>query len=539
MKERELHSKRHNNSFDATHFSLGDTKILPDYKTLKTFDEIDNMSRNIIEEAYTPPSDTVSNPFFFRIHLSPADKIKVALMSVFLVPIRIILVVFFLLITWLGCYIGQIGLSWKDLHEKPILGFRRDTLKPPLAFVMRLMFQCGGLSWSFKGELAKQKKAPILVVGPHSSLLDGVVVLLLGGLSPVTKAASEYIPFFGTILNFIQPVYVKRNDPNSRQNTVREITRRATSKDWSQIIIFPEGTCTNRSCLITFKLGAFVPGVPVQPILIRYPNELNTLTWTWDGPSAFKTLWITLCQLRTNMEIEYLPVYVPSEEEKKDPQLYAENVRMFMAKALQIPVSSYSYDDLKLLDDDASDPNSTIVRFRLQKLLTRNQILFKDLDDEILKVKAIIKSRDDPHVSFSEFAHLVGVQPNRTAKSYFEVIDIDKTGRVDLRCYLAGLWLMHPTEVHRAEKAFETFCNGGDGIGLEDFVQLAWMLLEVPKSVSLPLFEKLDTESAEKVYLDDFRNFVLETPQWAAAFTPNEPSIDEDQDENDDHTKRD
>ncbi|XP_064466467.1 lysophosphatidylcholine acyltransferase 1-like isoform X3 [Ornithodoros turicata] len=497
------------------------------------------MSRNIIEEAYTPPSDTVSNPFFFRIHLSPADKIKVALMSVFLVPIRIILVVFFLLITWLGCYIGQIGLSWKDLHEKPILGFRRTVQVISRVFIL-MCVRCAGFHVIVRGQKVPPAEAPILVVAPHSSFFDTVVAMHGYPLpAAVVRSKSKDIFLLSTILNFIQPVYVKRNDPNSRQNTVREITRRATSKDWSQIIIFPEGTCTNRSCLITFKLGAFVPGVPVQPILIRYPNELNTLTWTWDGPSAFKTLWITLCQLRTNMEIEYLPVYVPSEEEKKDPQLYAENVRMFMAKALQIPVSSYSYDDLKLLDDDASDPNSTIVRFRLQKLLTRNQILFKDLDDEILKVKAIIKSRDDPHVSFSEFAHLVGVQPNRTAKSYFEVIDIDKTGRVDLRCYLAGLWLMHPTEVHRAEKAFETFCNGGDGIGLEDFVQLAWMLLEVPKSVSLPLFEKLDTESAEKVYLDDFRNFVLETPQWAAAFTPNEPSIDEDQDENDDHTKRD
>lgn len=51
-------------------------------------------------------------------------------------------------------------------------------------------------------------------------------------------------------------------------------------------MIFPEGTCTNRSCLITFKCGAFYPGVPVQPVCIRYPNKLDTVTWTWEGPGA-------------------------------------------------------------------------------------------------------------------------------------------------------------------------------------------------------------------------------------------------------------
>lgn len=53
-----------------------------------------------------------------------------------------------------------------------------------------------------------------------------------------------------------------------------------------QVLIFPEGTCTNRSCLITFKHGAFYPGVPVQPVCIRYPNKLDTVTWTWEGPGA-------------------------------------------------------------------------------------------------------------------------------------------------------------------------------------------------------------------------------------------------------------
>lgn len=36
------------------------------------------------------------------------------------------------------------------------------------------------------------------------------------------------------------------------------------------MVIFPESTCTNGTALITFKHGAFMPGVPVQPITIEY-----------------------------------------------------------------------------------------------------------------------------------------------------------------------------------------------------------------------------------------------------------------------------
>ena len=58
------------------------------------------------------------------------------------------------------------------------------------------------------------------------------------------------------LTNFTQPVYVSREDPNSRENTIKEIRDRARDKGkWPQIVIFPEGTCTNRKSLITFKPG--------------------------------------------------------------------------------------------------------------------------------------------------------------------------------------------------------------------------------------------------------------------------------------------
>jgi lysophosphatidylcholine acyltransferase/lyso-PAF acetyltransferase len=43
-------------------------------------------------------------------------------------------------------------------------------------------------------------------------------------------------------------------------------------------------------------------------------------------------LWHTLAQLVNHCELEYLPVYTPSEEEKMNPQLFANNVRQVLAE---------------------------------------------------------------------------------------------------------------------------------------------------------------------------------------------------------------
>lgn len=60
------------------------------------------------------------------------------------------------------------------------------------------------------------------------------------------------------------------------------------------------------------------------------------MTWTWEGPGLALIVWMCLCKLWTTLEIEYLPVYHPNEQEQSDPYLYAENVRQIMARALKV-----------------------------------------------------------------------------------------------------------------------------------------------------------------------------------------------------------
>ena len=45
---------------------------------------------------------------------------------------------------------------------------------------------------------------------------------------------------------------------------------------------------------------------------------------------------LLLCQFVNNMTVTRLPVYYPSQEEKDNPKLYAENVRRLMAREVYI-----------------------------------------------------------------------------------------------------------------------------------------------------------------------------------------------------------
>ncbi|XVE86272.1 hypothetical protein DITRI_Ditri18aG0022100 [Diplodiscus trichospermus] len=70
-----------------------------------------------------------------------------------------------------------------------------------------------------------------------------------------------------------------RFSPPSRKNVVNEIKRRASCDAFLRVLLFPEGTTTNTKVLISFQLGAFIPGHLIQPIVVRYPHVNFDQSW--------------------------------------------------------------------------------------------------------------------------------------------------------------------------------------------------------------------------------------------------------------------
>ncbi|XP_063363150.1 lysophosphatidylcholine acyltransferase isoform X1 [Cydia amplana] len=467
----------------------------------------------------------ILNPFVHKLELDNTyDKIKTAIFTVILLPFRVIVICYLIVTAWFLACIGLYGLSEEDLRRKPMTGWR-SKLRFSILSLMRLVVVIAGFHrvkiLGAKHAPSDHREAPVVVMAPHSSFFDAIAIVCLGAPSVVAKADTARLPFIGQLINYTQPVYVWRDDPNSRANTIKEIIQRATSKeDWPQILIFPEGTCTNRSCLITFKSGGFYPGVPVQPVTIRYPNARDTVTWTWEGPGALKLLWLTLTQVHSSCEIEFLPVYYPSEEERRDPKLYARNVRDVMAKALGVPVLDYTYDDCRLIAKakQLGIPSAPSVRevaeLRAQLGLERSQI-----ELHLISQGAARRAR---WLGAEEFARRLGLQPG-DAQRLAQLFIQPSSGLIYFPDYLlcaAFLMTQHAPLTQLLSYAFKLYDSTGTGrVNAATFEEIAGRCLGLCQEDAHNTFGQADLDEKGWLTYDEFIAFAQKKSFFSFLFT--------------------
>uniref|UniRef100_H2LKA7 Lysophosphatidylcholine acyltransferase 1 n=1 Tax=Oryzias latipes TaxID=8090 RepID=H2LKA7_ORYLA len=434
-----------------------------------------------------------------------------------LFPIRLFMAAFMMLLAWPFAFLATIGRSETTVEPQCLWRRLVDVI---LKLIMRAMWFAGGFHWmTIKGQRALPTEAPILTLAPHSSYFDAIPVTMTMS-SIVMKAESKDIPLWGTLIKYIRPVFVSRSDQNSRKKTVEEIKRRAHSRgEWPQIMIFPEGTCTNRSCLITFKPGAFIPAVPVQPVVIRYPNKLDSITWTWQGPGAFAILWLTLCQLHNEFVIEFLPIYTPSEEEKKNPALFAVNVRRVMAQALGVPITDYSFEDcqLAMAEGQLKLPVETCL-LEFARLVRRLGLKPANSEKVLQDYGNRARKLEGQKLDLQGFAHFLDVPVSDMLRDMFALFDEDEDNSMDIREYVIALSVVcRPTKTLETMKlAFKMFEAEEDSAITE--AELAVMLktaLGVTHLDVSHLFTAIDIADTGKMTFDKFRCFVEENPDFS------------------------
>uniref|UniRef100_A0AAR2KGS3 EF-hand domain-containing protein n=1 Tax=Pygocentrus nattereri TaxID=42514 RepID=A0AAR2KGS3_PYGNA len=428
-------------------------------------------------------------------------SLQIGVMTLTLFPIRLFVAAFMMLLAWPFAFIATMGRS--EAAVEPQCLWRR-VVDIILRTIMRVMWFAGGFHWiSVKGRQALPTEAPILTLGPHSSYFDAIPVTMTMA-TIVMKAESKDIPLWGTLIKYIRPVFVSRSDQDSRRKTVEEIKRRAQSGgEWPQIMIFPEGTCTNRSCLITFKPGAFIPAVPIQPVVIRYPNKLVS------------PLVVLLC-------FQFLPIYTPNEEEKRNPPLFAHNVRRLMAKALDVPVTDYSFEDcqlamaegqLKLPVDTCLLEFARLVR-RLGQKRENSEKLLKEYSKRARKLQGQRQSLED-------FAQFLDLPLSDVLRDMFALFDEQEDGTVDIREFVVAFSVVcRPAKTLETIKlAFTMFGDEDDWAITEG--ELACILrtaLGVAELRVSRLFSAIDVDDSGKLTFEMFQSFVEQQPDFAEEF---------------------
>jgi len=185
-----------------------------------------------------------------------------------------------------------------------------------------------------EGEAEDSSYQPGAIVSNHISYLDILYHMSASFPSFVAKRSVARLPLVGLISKCLGCVYVQRESKSSDFKGVSGVvTERLEAAHHSKLapmmLLFPEGTTTNGDFLLPFKTGAFLARTPVLPVILRYPYQ--RFSPAWDTISGVRHVVLLLCQFVNYLEVIRLPVYCPSEKEKNDPKLYADNVRKLMA----------------------------------------------------------------------------------------------------------------------------------------------------------------------------------------------------------------
>jgi len=197
-----------------------------------------------------------------------------------------------------------------------------------------------------------------IVAAPHSGTFDWSLIVARATrlFSPIIKSEAYEGPL-NRLVRTTMPVSVERTSRESRSNAVKDQTLRLTEgwkKGWFPVVCFPEGTNGNRKQLLKFKAGPFIAGQPLVPVLMSYPqdeqvDDNDLATWPHFGRGVAMTIFLGMCRLQTKIVYTFLDTYHPTEEEKQNPSLYAENVRQVMSKELKKKTSDWTFEDAKLM----------------------------------------------------------------------------------------------------------------------------------------------------------------------------------------------
>ncbi|KDD76656.1 hypothetical protein H632_c147p2 [Helicosporidium sp. ATCC 50920] len=265
---------------------------------------------------------------------------------VLLVPIRALLALVLVVSYWLFCIVSPVIPEKQRFALIPLLG--RWHCRACL-FVMGFI----KINWVImEPEGGASSGAPPAggIVSNHTSWADILVHMSRSFPAFVARDATKATPFIGLISQLMGCVYVDRIRADKSQNGVAELVRdrmRQTSAGESlssrHLLLYPEGTTSNGKYILPFKTGAFLAGVPVQPVIIQY--EKGWISPTWESIPIHRHLILLLAHPCHSATFTELPVYVPNAEERADPRLYATNVRELMMKAGGFENTAATFED--------------------------------------------------------------------------------------------------------------------------------------------------------------------------------------------------
>lgn len=456
----------------------------------------------------------------FRNHTEQIGSLYEWAKVLLCLPLAIVRLTLAILTTLIGLLIAKaILLGWTQ-KQTPMPRWRRKLLYITRLLARFILF-CFGYHWIRRlGKPSKREVAPI-VVSNHVSYIDPIFFFYELFPSFVSSASHSNIPGIGAIIRPMQVINVDRSSADSKRDAVKEINNRAQCNEFPHVMLFPEGTTTNGKALIFFQLGAFMPGLPVQPVILRYP--FVHFDNSWGNISILKLLFRMLTQFHNFIEIEYLPVIFPSQREKDHAAFFAKKVKNVMARAMNVAETNHSYGDL-ILSTKASELNLSPTSAYMVEMATMEKLFHistHEAKDFLEKFGAMYPSNSGC-VTEDQFLEALELPRTMFSKKIFGFFEKEDEGCITFREFLAGsaFILKHPSFGRLSRAAFDSCDFQKKGFLSYSEVERSLRLVfpDISELQVQRMMTKLDMDGDDSVSWDDFRMFMEKYPELLGVF---------------------
>ncbi|XP_060218721.1 lysophospholipid acyltransferase LPEAT2 isoform X1 [Lycium barbarum] len=467
-----------------------------------------------------PGSSSTVDPF--RNNTPRVEGLYEWLKIVVCVPIALVRLLLFGLSLCVGYVATKAALyRWKDRHN-PMPKWR-SRLMCVTRFATRTILFSFGYHWiRRKGKPAPREIAPV-VVSNHVSYIDPIFFFYELFPTIVASESHDSMPFVGTIIRAMQVIYVNRFSPTSRKHAVDEIKRKASCDQFPRVLLFPEGTTTNGRAIISFQLGAFIPGYPIQPVIVRYPHV--HFDQSWGNVSLAMLMFRMFTQFHNFMEVEYLPVISPHENRKENAVRFAQRTGNAIASALNVVQTSHSYGDVLLLGKalEANQENPSLYMVEMAALEAEFHLSTLEALD-FLDVFLSMNPDSRGQVEIHDFLKVLRLKPCTLSEKIFGFIDVEKNGKITFKQFLVGSAhiLKQPLFHQACESAFTSCDVDGKNYILEQEFGNSLMLLipGLSNNEIRGIFTLFDADRDGKISKDDFIACLRRYPLLIALFSP-------------------
>lgn len=154
-----------------------------------------------------------------------------------------------------------------------------------------------------------------------------------------------------------------------------------------------------------------------------------------------------LTSVHNSVTVNFMEVYKPDIYERRDPHLFAENVRVAMAKSLKISITNHSYADVQLLIQAQ--------RMNIRKRSRKHFNLEMNTLSDVLNAKCSTSELKYFMNAFHEEASKTGeldrdqlfkvlkMPRNPVTERIFLLFDINSDGTLQFKEFMAGICLLY------------------------------------------------------------------------------------------------